>query len=1224
MANNANSYKAQFCRQYFTQLKGFIQKFDVKRNNLGMKFLTEVDNKEYKWDNTVSMIDKNLMAAIEEYFYITDSNGDLQDKRETLLKGLIEPDKYASDQAVKDVFVEDITMSTILTYFGIKFDNYLTGKFEKIDAQIKAYNDFVEPIAYGGEFSAAGYNQALYLFKLNRNNKAHNIIRQEVFQRQIAFQYLAFTYIGLVYLLRAAWYKKESELSESYKKPEKFSIPEQLLRIVVNRKDSSNDNIIGYEFVPNINKDEQRIKKSVDPTPQLDITLPVRKYDKFKLIVKYGTSDGKSPVDITFGDRGDTSLSYYYWNPTWLINLPSSSCIQPGLSIGVDSTEELITKLLDDVNKLQEGSAKNKVASIVDEVLSRLEPTLKQIRELSEKTVRSTKEEAKLDEIVKTVNSSLQKQTDRMDENFKKLFNRMNEFDEKRTKEHGKLSSKMDDYFKELMDEIQRLKDQIQKEKLDTLRSDKQKSWGLWGKHGLIYFLILIAFGLFIYSWLFRDLSLSWLDNTGWWIGIPILLLIVAGSWLYHVYRTTVSNRVSIIRPQTKWISVSFLGVALLFYLLAIAVIPNKTIKSLVANFDFFESHDVSDNVIAAKLMETYLESQNLDNDENVRIKLTQYYLLLSGDKQKAFKISEPMFNDMGKYIKGVLAYAEVIYDQKDYLTVKQIIDEYKKASSEHNEILERLEGIMLCKGQGGYSKNVKLGCKLLKNATLRGDIQAKYLYGLYLTYDVEDWDPQKSTDGNISISCSDEDDMLDGVRYLQEASIFMPEASLALGSLYADLNMNDSAEYYFNRILNNGTIDDGIRNKAKYQTGLLYERMGKKDNPYMRSLKIGKYTPALLHAAMTEGNAEAIISIYDSVKYEGYRYLNPKAFAYLKLGQKDNARIALSETHSDAVFSMDFVEGLDCLLKTDTLLIKADSLKGMQYMSKAAEAGCEYAKMICLYRQLENKLLTNEPISSSLIEELDKMGDRIPFAHVLSSLVYRKKGDIYDAEWPSLMAASKGHPAGALGLVSSFKLLSENMLSEDASKWKQLLHYMQIALRKSYNKRTSVEYACNADINIWCKQKKVSYPYWRLAFWSDVTIANHLFHFECYLLSLWHQYKGNVEIVNDYKNKLVTATLSDIYKSSEYTNEELYVMSSTLNDLGDKEIELLKEKYKGDAKARTFIDERMHYDAQVTTLDLVELDVKLPLSFPQLFNELPEVSEEQNYNKNFGFFNNW
>lgn len=1168
-----------------------------------MKFLTEVDNQEYSWDNTVAMYDKNLMAAIEEYFHITDSNSNLQDKRETLLKGLIEPDKHATDQAVKDVFVEEVTLRSILTYFGIREE-------QKIDDQIKAFNSFAEPIAYGGELSFASYNKALYLFKLNRNDKAHNIIRQEVYQRKIAFQFLAFTYIGLVYLLRLAWHTKKDTLNSKYSKPDDFLIPEQTLRIVVNRKDSSNDNIIGYEFIPNIRKGDYRIIKQVDPTPQLDITVAVRKYDKFKLIIKYGTSESKSPVDIVFGDKGDTTLSYYYWNPTWLINLPSSSSIQPGLSIGADSTEELITKLLDDINKYQDGAAKQKISAITEEVLSALEPTLQRIKELSGSPKRSADDKTKMNDLIQKVNEALQKQINKNDEKFKKLMDKMDALEANQSREFKNLSTKFDGHYKDIIEDFQKLSIQINKEKQDTLLSDKTRFWQ--GKHLPHYMAIIGAILLYAYT-IFNDYSLTYLKHMWMWIVTPLIISVALLLWTQYFYKTTVSNRLSIIKPHTKWISVGLIAVALVIAELTNFIIPNNTIKKLVANYDFFAQHSEGDNARAAMFMEDYLNKKPSD-DERVRVKLARYYLNFSGETEKAIQVTSPMVADMQNYKDGILAYVEALYENKDYKSVRKIIKDYKKIFNDSTPVTERLEGIMYCKKQGGYPKDIFIGQEKLNNAVKAGDAEAKYLFGYYLTNDITDWAPRPDKTGKREIDIADLD-LVFGIYLLQEASASLPKASLELGNLYSDINMLDSAIYYYDKVIEQSVRDKDLYNQALFRRGLIQERKGNTANSDLRTLVISGYKPALLHDAIKENKPEVIIDVYDSVEYEGYRYLDPKVLAHIALGQKEEALDLLRKKWKNGGFSMDFINGIEKL--TGSKYTDKDSIEGMKLMQAVSDS-CDYAKIICLYRDLEQKLINRQPVNSLEIKTLDDIGDKIPLASVLSSLILRKYSQFGLAEWSAIKAANQNHPGGALGLTSTCRYMPRSYYDniwKDLHKSNQFLHFMQVALRKSPDKQICMHYGIATDKVVYDLQKK-AYPNRRLSFWTDVVIANGYTSFEYYLLNAWSQMDKDLESVKKNKKKLVYSLLDKInlkerdLKGKVY-REQLDILASAINDLSDEEIDSLKDHFKGKAYALTMIANKKHTEPlerwEVST-DVI--DMKLPISIERILNEFDELAE--------------
>ena len=375
------TYKAQFCRQYFYQLKQFIREFDLSDKNkdpFGMRFLLDAydssglkDAQKYKdnckWRNDIEGSDKELMLAIEEYFFISDSSSSLQKQQEKLFDGLADPDHKATDDVIKAVFTDEVTMSAILTHFGIS----ISDDDKTLEPQIQKFDHFIDKINKPGTkcYSLADYNKALHLFQQCRNDGTHNLLQQEVPQRKIALQFLAFVYIGLTYILRMAWEKKGDLLvGYHYNRPQPFEMPTTTLKIVVKVKDSSNDKIFKYVFVPNIKNGSVREEKEIEPTEIMELTYQVRKYERFKLEVTYGTSSMQDTK--WFGNNEPRLLSYYYWNPIFEVTLPSISYINPGLKIGNIETEELIVKLLDDVNRRQEGLAKEKTTETVNKVLS--------------------------------------------------------------------------------------------------------------------------------------------------------------------------------------------------------------------------------------------------------------------------------------------------------------------------------------------------------------------------------------------------------------------------------------------------------------------------------------------------------------------------------------------------------------------------------------------------------------------------------------------------------------------------------------------------------------------------------------------------------------------------------------------------------------------------------------------------------------------------------------
>lgn len=389
---NDSTYKAQFCRQYFVQLKQFVNSFNISNDGLGMKFLldaydyndkfSEIEKDKWKnnckWHNTfkTGFGDKELMLSIEEYFSITSVNPCQHYQRE-LFEGLMDSDKFLSNDRVTTLFTDQNTLYAILSHFGIPFPkgNAI------IETQIKEFDAFADIIAFGTTpLSFNFFKNALHLYQQCRNRNCHNIIIQEVPQRKIAFQFLAFMYISLTFLLRMGWSAKEDELkAKGYKKPDDFQIPEQDLTIDVKVKDSSDDKIVRYEFIPNYKNGAVRFSQDVEPTEKLRISHPVRKYDRFKLVITYRNFNTEE-IKV-FGDKGDKMLTYYYWRPTFEVILPEISNLQPGLS-NSPSTEKLLAKLLDKGNN-QPTDNDNELSDNVKNLIAKLDPLFQKIEELS-------------------------------------------------------------------------------------------------------------------------------------------------------------------------------------------------------------------------------------------------------------------------------------------------------------------------------------------------------------------------------------------------------------------------------------------------------------------------------------------------------------------------------------------------------------------------------------------------------------------------------------------------------------------------------------------------------------------------------------------------------------------------------------------------------------------------------------------------------------------------
>ena len=402
MASITNNTKAHFCRTFFPTLKEFILEFNFNDNihNLEMGFLLESYNyminssdperkkkgerfkNQCRWKNTMNLKDEELMLAIEEYFEITDSSEILQTQRERLFNGLIEPDKFASDDdVIKAVFVDQNTLKQIFAHFGIAEQDIDSGE-EYIQGLIKSYDIFAQKVFNNNSgdidvLNVVYFNKALYLFQQCRNNDAHNIIIRDVPHRKIALQFLAYMYIGLTLILRKAWTIKSImstyTIADEYKS---YKMPVTELHIDVTPRDSSSDYIYGYKLTPLTNDAVKKEEVNISPEKKLELIRDIRKYGKFSIAITYGTNDGgKQTKEFT-----DLELTYYYWQPTLEIKLPSSKILKPGL--GDKSFDDLYIGLKEESHNIKDEKRKQDYQELIDKSFGKIEPELKLLREI--------------------------------------------------------------------------------------------------------------------------------------------------------------------------------------------------------------------------------------------------------------------------------------------------------------------------------------------------------------------------------------------------------------------------------------------------------------------------------------------------------------------------------------------------------------------------------------------------------------------------------------------------------------------------------------------------------------------------------------------------------------------------------------------------------------------------------------------------------------------------
>lgn len=1140
-----SNYKAQFCRQYFTQLKGFIKSFYLTKDDLGMRFLLDAYDFDKKnshkknqayWNLDIEVDDKHLMLAIEEYYAITNGNTKLQEQRDKLFKGLIEPDNYADDDLIKVVFVDQTTMLEISKYFGIE-----APRDPDLDNQINKFEIFIGKLDHHDIkthkwVSFKDYAKALHILRLHRNNKAHLLTKLDTPERKIALQFLAFMYIGLTYILRMAWREQREKFLEAklYKEPKEFDMPVQKLKVIAKVKDSSDDIIYAYEFRQSLQ--EESVLKGENTNNEKETferSFNVKKYDKFKIGITFGHSDHKET--LWFEDM----LSYYYWQPTFEINLPTVYSLKPGLelNVGNDKIEGLIAQLLDKTNRRNDGIAKDKESEIVNAILAGLEPVLQRISALSQKTDKSKKEEDEQNKLTDSVIKALQNQTGKLDD----ILSKINDVKDENNKQLKGLTKKLDDLSVRLMKKIQKISDDARQDKEAEVTSDR---WKFFGKHWLPALTLLVAsiciFGLS----LTHDYSLCWLEKKFWWVSVFILLLVIIIGIMIYVDKTTVANRASIITRNVKWLRVGCLALTAAFFLGTILAVPNKSLISLVDNYDFSAKHDDGDNARAAALMEEYLEKEKPTDDEAIRISLAKYYLSYSNMKGKALEVTRPMRYNVQKYRNGALFAAEALYEVGDYRRVDDIIVNCSKVYAEKPAIINRLLGIMYCYGQH-YDKDVQKGVELLKEAAdKQEDIKAQYYLGHIYSHVMSEWSTAtESTDTLFNL--------IRAIDYYKKSVDSEPKASIELGTLYADLNMKDDAKFYFLKAISES--DDSLKMEAYYRMGMLLYDLGQKDNKYLALAKDTDYGPALLYSAVNEKHHQGAIDYYEAMgRYKGHRYIPPVVFEYIARGDKRKALDTLKATRRNGNFNEEFVDGMQ------EILISRDSIKGMELMKESAARGCKYAKMICCFRDLEQEM-ENGNYTLAEVNTLENLGNEIAFANILAALLLSEKAlhldsisDIKNTE-PlyeksaelAIKAINHRHPAGALVFSDArllsyyFRQLSKDRRSKLSLKQELSIMYLMIRLLSKDEKQYFIMHASINDLELNPDTvpfklsngrsilRKVFSPKHR-HFWSDIAIANDD------VPSIFHLLNDTKQSDKYYYMKLYSAAMRNITNSSD------------------------------------------------------------------------------------------
>lgn len=693
------------------------------------------------------------------------------------------------------------------------------------------------------------------------------------------------------------------------------------------------------------------------------------------------------------------------------------------------------------------------------------------------------------------------------------------------------------------------------------------------------------------------DNSILWVRNKTLIIciiALTFILLIMALIRWYRLSKVQVVKKIFI-----------FIGFIILF-LLSIAGsyvgIPYKSTHDFIQKYDFFQ-HSTTEN----KKVVTFLESiLNRDpKSEQLLIKLATYYLKYDKDTIQALKIINPM-KDVRAYPSGCMIASETLMAHGDYTETGDLIDEYRHVYGHSEPTFDRLLGIMDLFGYGREQDNGK-GLHLLSKACQAGDKEACYYLGYYYSHDMTNWKDSKRK-GLLQRSNFD---LAEAALYYKMAAKMFPKAALELGKLYADLNVVDSASHYLRIAIDNTEYDVLLHNEALFQLGLLFEKQGQRYNEYMNQAKHAHYSPAILHTALTEQDHITAIARYEKAgTYKGYRYIPPVAFEYLALGDSVKALRAMQQTRPDGNFDKNFVSAMQRILGTP--YVEKDSVMAIKYMQKSAEAGCRFARMLCLFRQMERSQQEGKPENYEKHKQLEAMGEHIPFAYALDAWLCRLEKGIHIRMAENCdKAMSYGHPAGAFILVGlqvdalnifmnynikkgekyliacwltgmyqkALRMTSNKQQIIDEQPFKQLCIIMAWDYLQKFYKEIKDKFENNNTSSNTNPKTDLSLE--DINFWMDVIIANHCFDEECLLLI---QYLLPYEITC----RLMEAALADA--RPECPQENLTTLSTRINLMPSSFTSQLDKKYKNDS----FRQELLHserYNKFKSTPELEEVE---------------------------------
>ena len=606
---------------------------------------------------------------------------------------------------------------------------------------------------------------------------------------------------------------------------------------------------------------------------------------------------------------------------------------------------------------------------------------------------------------------------------------------------------------------------------------------------GVIGILLMAAIAVFVRCYV-TDNSLLWLQHK---IAITFIVSVLVALFLSSIigcYRLY-----SIKSNKKKYVPVVLVIILALLIGGSYYQIPHKTAQDFVKNYNF-NIHSYDYNVKAVEYIERLKEEK--PEDGIIMAQLTNYYLNYSDCIEKAIHVSKPLEN-VEKYDYLSEWPALVAFQIGDYENTLRIIENYNKCYNRSTVTMNTLYGAMLTFGKGVEQDFVK-GINILIESYKSDDNLAQYFLGHAMSNDITIWDYAKTNILNADIK--------DAICLYRMASNSIMNASLELANIYSDLGMNDSALFYYEKVLERTSKQD-LCNEALYRKGLIEDMDSLKGYNSCLSTAISHgYNPAISYYASKQKDNIISINAYKKMGvYKGYRYLAPIAFRYLDEGAKvkstakekyrENAKLALLECRPDGKFDDNFILGLEFLLGLNSEH-KVDSVKGMEYMKQSAQQGCLFADLICEF-SYQNDLISNgSPFI--LVNRLKKISESIPLAHVLLSYLYQKGGLYEAAKYQADYAMRKGYPGGAImyanlaGKDGSHRNLVDE-IKEGKKETSILLPQLERVLRMCKQKKgiwqsaALIDFEYNQEINIF-GEKEIPAPIF--SFWTDIAMGNH------------------------------------------------------------------------------------------------------------------------------------